>query len=71
MIDQGLTYYVPYESFTFLELLYSLAHRHGQKGYQIGMFKNKKEGDASEPKFEAVLDYSPNSIIQVFAVLVN
>jgi len=25
IIDQGLAYYVPYESFTYLELLYSMA----------------------------------------------
>jgi len=30
MIDQGLAYYVPYESFFFSKLLYSLAHKHGQ-----------------------------------------
>jgi len=40
MIDQGLAYYVPYESFTCLELLYSIAHRHNQEGYQIGLFKH-------------------------------
>jgi len=62
---------MPYESFIFPELLYSLAHRHDQKGYQIGIFKNPKEGDTSELKFEVVLDYSPNSIIQAFAILAD
>jgi len=35
------------------------------------MFKNPKEGDASEPKFEVVLDYSLDCIIQAFAIPVD
>lgn len=35
------------------------------------MFKNLEEGDASEPKFEAVLEYSLDSIIQAFVVPID
>jgi len=35
------------------------------------MFKNPKEGDASEPKFKVVLNYSLDSIIQSFAITID
>jgi len=59
---------VPYESFTFLELLYLMAHRHNQQGYQIGMCKDLEKGEELELKFKVILDYSPDSILQAFVI---
>lgn len=44
MIDQGLAYFVPYESFTYPKLLYSMAYKHNQQGYEIGIFKDQEQG---------------------------
>lgn len=39
MIDQGLAYYVPYESFTYPKLLYAITLRHNMQGYEIRAFE--------------------------------
>lgn len=37
IIDQGLAYYVPYESFTYPELLYAIALKHNHKDMKLGL----------------------------------
>lgn len=63
MLDQGLAYYMPYESFNFLELLFSIALRHSPQVYEVKSYKEQKEGE-SDSKYKAniFLEYSPKSI---------
>ena len=35
------------------------------------MFKEQEQGEKLEIKFEVILDYSPNSILQVFVISID
>lgn len=68
MIDQELRYFVPYESFTCHEILYSVAHRLDQKGYEVVVFKDQQQEEGSKPKLELIFDYAPDSIMQAIVI---
>lgn len=68
MIDQGLTYFMPYESCTYPELLYLVTLRHSQQGYEIRFFKDQQQEGKFASKPELVLDYSLKSIVQAFVI---
>lgn len=70
MLDQGLAYFVPYNSFTCPKLLITIAMRHNPQGYIIKEYKEKKEGEEeSEYQPYTFLDYSLATIVNAFAVI--
>lgn len=69
MLDQVLAYYVPYGSFTFLELLYPIVLIHSLQGYELKAYKEPQPGEA-ESKYQPniFLYYSLQAIMHVFAI---
>lgn len=59
MINQGVASFVPYESFTFLELLTAIALSHILQGYIIKEYKEKNKGEEeSKYQLDTFIDYS-------------
>lgn len=69
MLDLGLAYFVPYESFTCLELLTAITLRHSLEGYIIRAYKEQKKGDKELDYFpNTCLDYSLTCIMNALVV---
>lgn len=69
MLYLGLAYFIPYESFTYPELLSSITLRHSPQGYIIRAYKEQKKGEEELNYFQdAFLDYSPTSIMNELVV---
>lgn len=72
MLDQGLTYFMPYESFTFPELLVSIALRHNPQGYIIKAYKEQNKGEEeSKYQLDIFLEYFLGAIINAFMMLAD
>jgi len=70
MLNQGMVYFVAYESFTCPELLTTISLRHITQGYMIRVYKEQKNGkDESKYQLNIFLDYFPTTILNAFAIL--
>lgn len=70
MLDQGLAYFMPYELFTYPEILNAIALRHNPQGFMIRAYKEqKKDEDESKYHPNTFLDYSIGAILNSFVVL--
>lgn len=70
MLNEGLAYFMPYDSFTFLELVTTIALRHKPQSYNVKAYKEQKKGqEESDYLSNTFLDYSPSSIVNALVIL--
>lgn len=68
MNNLGLPFFVPYESFPYLELIYRMTLHMNQQGYQIDGYKEWLVVDAVEYKPMGFMNYFPTAIINAFII---
>lgn len=72
MLDLGITYFVLFELFPYLELLYQMALRMNQQGYQVDAYKeNNKNKYPSQYSPINFMDYSLQSILHAFTLPIS
>lgn len=68
IMNSGLTYFVSYKSFLFLELLYHMALRMNQQGYKVDAHKEHFIIDLVQYTLMIFIDYSLTFIIHTFSI---